>query len=56
MAENIRAVLPQLHQEHIEQHGLEASAVAQYDLHLERSILLVTLVGKVSSIPYIKQK
>lgn len=50
MVENVRAVLPQLYQKHFEQHGLEASAVAQHDLHLERSVLFVTLVGKVSVI------
>lgn len=49
MAENVRAILPQLHQEHSEQHGLEVAAMAQYDLHLERSILLITLVGEVSA-------
>lgn len=49
MVENVRAVLPQLHQEHLEQHGVEASAVAQHDFHLERSVLFVTLVGKVSN-------
>lgn len=35
MAEDIRAVLPQLHAEHPKQHGLEAAAVAEYDLYLE---------------------
>lgn len=49
MVENVRAVLPQLHQEYLEQHGVEASAVAQHDFHLERSVLFVTLVGKVSN-------
>lgn len=47
MAEDVRAVLPQLHQEHSEQHGLEAAAVAEYDFHLERSVLFITLVGEV---------
>lgn len=48
MAEDVRAVLPQLHQKHLEQHGLEAAAVAQHDLHLERGFLPVALVGEVS--------
>lgn len=48
MAEDVRAVLPQLHQEHIEQHGVEAAAVAQHDFHLERSVLFVAVVGEVS--------
>ncbi|CAK9817984.1 Alpha-mannosidase 2 [Anthophora plagiata] len=46
MAENVRAVFPQLHEKHPQQHGLEAAAVAQHDLHLERSVLPVTLVGE----------
>lgn len=55
MVENVRAVLPQLYQKHFEQHGLKASAVAQYDFHLERSVLFITLVGKVSVISNLKQ-
>lgn len=48
MVENVRAVFPQLYQKHFEQHGLKASAMAQHDLHLERSVLFITLVGKCS--------
>lgn len=55
MVENVRAVFPQLYQKHFEQHGLKASAMAQHDLHLERSVLFITLVGKVSLISNLKQ-
>lgn len=48
MAEDIRAVLPQLHEEHPEQHGVEAAAMAEHDLHLERGVVLITVVGQVS--------
>lgn len=49
MAEDVRAVLPQLHEEHPKQHGLEAAAVAEHDLYLERGFILITVVGQVSA-------
>lgn len=47
MAENVRAVLPQLDQKHSKQHGGEIAAVAEHDVHLERGLLSVPVVGKV---------
>lgn len=55
MVENVRTILPQLYQKHFEQHGLQASAMAQHDFHLERSVLFITLVGKVSVLSNFKQ-
>lgn len=49
MAEDIRAVLPQLHAEHPKQYGLEVAAVAKHDLYLERSLVLIIMVGQVSA-------
>lgn len=49
MAEDIRAVFPQFHEEHSEQHGLETAAMAEHDLHLERGVVLVAVVGQVSA-------
>jgi len=48
MAEDVRAVLPQLHEEHPQQHGLEVAAVAEHDLYLERGFVLIAVVGQVS--------
>lgn len=48
MAENVRTVLSQLHEKHPEQHGDETAAMAEHDLHLERSIVFVTVVGQVT--------
>lgn len=53
MAEDVWAVLPQLHAEHPKQYGLEAAAVAKHDLYLERSLVLIAMVGQVSvCMPY----
>lgn len=49
MAEDIRAVLSQFHEEHFKQHGLETAAMAEHDLHLERGVVLVAVVGQVSA-------
>lgn len=49
MAKDFRTVLPQLYERDIEQHGNEAPAMAQYDFHMERSILPLSVVGKVGT-------
>lgn len=48
MAEDVRAVLSQFHEEHPEQHGLKVAAVAEHDLYLERGFVLIAMVGQVS--------
>lgn len=49
MAEDIRAVLPQLYPEHPEQHGLETTTMAEHDFHLERGVVLIAVVGQVGA-------
>lgn len=52
MAEDVRAVLSQFHEEHFEQHGLEVAAMAEHDLYLERGFVLIAVVGQVSVCAY----
>lgn len=49
MAEDVRAVLSQCDEKHLEQHGVEIAAVAKYDVHLERGVVFVVVVGEVSN-------
>lgn len=56
MAEDVRTILPQLHEKHSKQHGLEAATVAEHDLYLERGFVLITLVGQVSARIYAQDR
>ena len=49
LGQNLRELLSLPDTQHPQQHGGETAALQEYDLHLDRSVVLLAVVGEVSA-------
>ena len=50
LGQNLRELLPLSDAEHPQQHGGETAALQEHDLHLDRGVILLAVVGEVSTL------
>ena len=49
LGQNLRELLPLPDAQYPKQHGGETATLQEYDLHLDRGVVLLAMVGKVST-------